>query len=160
MSHALALPAVILLAALAGCRGAAEPAAPPPDSDIHVAVLQYSDRQFLAREDWPVCAGVVSNGRAAVDPEPRVRAALARRRPDIRPASACRLSPDGVVLAATGRPAALLVSGPIVFHGSDEADVEGQVRRGPQPAVSVTYRLVREPGGWRCLGPVVTGLPL
>ena len=138
----------------------AEPAVTPADSDIHLAVLQYVDRQFLAGEDLAVCAGVASAGRAPIDPEPTVRAALARRRPDILPASACRVSPDGIVLATTGRPAALLVSGPIVFHGSDEADVQGQVRRGPQPAVSVTYRVAREPGGWRCLGPVVTGVPL
>jgi hypothetical protein len=160
MSGARVIAGSLLFAALAGCRGATEPPAPSPDRDIHVGVLQYCDRQFLAGEDWPVCVGLVSPGRAPIDLEQSVRAALARHRPDIHPASACRQSPDGVVLAATGRPAALLVSGPIVFRGSDEADVRGQVRRGPQPTVAVTYRLVREPGGWRCLGPIVIGLPL
>jgi hypothetical protein len=81
------------------------------------------------------------------------------RKADVRPVSGCRTGRDGVTTAA-GEPAMVLGVGPIDWLRDDDALVRGRYFRTAAASASPLYRVVLENGRWRCLGPVIEGLPL
>jgi hypothetical protein len=158
-ARTIAVNAGRVLAALLGLTGLACSLGTQKRDAVLGAVLAYELTQF-ADPGRPVVCLQTNDGRQTLDPSPEVMADLARHA-TVHNASACRVEPSGVTVAASREPAVLLSAGPIDWVAEHEAQVAGAYVRSAASAARPTYRVVRGEGGrWVCLGPIVKGLPL
>jgi hypothetical protein len=138
----------------------ARPAFPERDHGaVLEAVLLYQVWQFAGTDaaEMPICLAVAA-GDDVIDPSQAFLKRV-RQKADVRPVSQCSTSRTGVT-TADGIPAMDLGVGPINWLADDEAQVRGRYFRTANASARPLYRVVFEKGRWRCLGPVIEGVPL
>jgi len=79
--------------------------------------------------------------------------------PFVRRGAECEARSGGAVERATGAPAVIVTAGPIEWVAADEAHVRVASFRSGRYSSEGTYRVVREPSGWFCLGPILKMSP-
>jgi hypothetical protein len=108
-------------------------------------VLRYEIHQFSSKagpDGGPACVAVREGGRL-VDPSPTTMLRLGAK---ARPQSECN-------------EAAVLIAGPVEWQRDDEVRVRGGQKQWANET-SLAYRVVREDGNWRCVGPIIPWDPL
>ena len=140
-----------LLAALTACSGATTDGLKPVDREAESAliieqVFRYAIHQFAPKGSagGALCLAV-REGASLTDPVPSIMDRL--RNGQVQPRSSCTTAPT-------------LIAGPIEWLRDDEVKVKGGYARAPEGEVRLVYRVVRESGGWVCLGPIVSSDPL
>ncbi len=77
----------------------------------------------------------------------------------VRSLEACESRPDGAIESRSGRPAVLIMAGPVQWRSPDEAVVEVFHYRTRTASGRAKYRLVRRDTGWVSLGPILGATP-
>ena len=160
MSSDLRWTLVLALAPLAAL------AAPLPDrraeeNAVLEAVLRQQievqlDSSARARQ-MVICLGI-NPGQAPQSPS---REFLARFRTEaaVRAMTECERSSGGAVEGTTGRPAVMVIAGPIDWVSADEAWVDVSYFRTRRDSGLRLYRVVKEKSGWVSLGPILRDGP-
>lgn len=137
------------------------PGGPGTTDDILEAVFRRQVEDLLdpeARTRGTVLCLAVDPGGA---PQSASREFLARFRdePSVRRAAECEARPEGAVTRAPVSPAVIVTAGPIEWVATDEAWVTVSRFRSREDSRQGVYRVVHEPTGWVCLGPIIRQAP-
>lgn len=139
--------------------GAGEPAPPTRATEdaVLVAVFRHLADELIdggmRRDGVPGCLWIDPGGA----PQSAAREFLRRfgKRSDLRRGAECEIREGEAVVLQTGGPAVLITAGPIEWIAEDEAHVRVEYFRTRLKSARRLYRVVREPSGWLCLGPII-----
>jgi hypothetical protein len=154
-----------LLLACAAVFGLGAVHAQAPEKKAAIATTTAEDAVFMAVlrqqiKDWSgsiICLGI-DPGAAPQSPS---KDFMARFGSDarIRTLTECEPRAQGAIDGVSRRPAVILTAGPIDWVAADEAHVTLTYFRSRQRSALRTYRVVKEPGGWISLGPILKDAP-
>lgn len=131
------------------------------EAAVFVATLRQQVEEHLdasARARGTVFCVGINPGDAPQSPSREFMAGLGADKA-LRRLAECDPRPKGAVEAVTLRPAVIVTVGPIDWRAHDEAWVTVTYFRTRSRSAIRRYRVVQEPSGWVCLGPILLDGP-